>query len=378
MRWSFPRLVVAVPKRVAVDLCRYLHDSGRDVTLLTLSGDDPDVYPVPEGVRRERMETRRFASSLLDTIRFSLSRLAAMRRKIISFNPDVVVSFVDQTNARCVFCLLGSGIPVIVSERIHPGYNPITRAWRIARRLTYPIADAVSVQTRDGAEWFRRSTFVRRVVVISNAARYPQDLRIDIAGIAATGSCPLILAMGRLTRHTGFDLLLAAFHRSGLMENGWRLVILGEGAERDALVEQADALGIAGALTLPGHVHDIGRWLALADIFVLSSRYEGFPNALLEAMQMGQACVSFDCPSGPRDLVVDDRNGFLVPAEDVESLSEALRRLAADPGLRLRLGAEASKVSEHFSPAKVYGKWMCLIDAVATGNTKALFAHSPV
>jgi GalNAc-alpha-(1->4)-GalNAc-alpha-(1->3)-diNAcBac-PP-undecaprenol alpha-1,4-N-acetyl-D-galactosaminyltransferase len=182
----------------------------------------------------------------------------------------------------------------------------------------------------------------------------------------------LILAMGRLTRQKGFDLLLDAFQRSGLAENGWHLAILGEGLERYALVEQATALGVSQALALPGRVSDIGRFLASADIFVLSSRYEGFPNALLEAMQMGRACVSFNCLSGPSDLIVNDRNGFLIPAEDIEELSVALQRLAANPVLRSRLGGQASEVTKQFSPAKIYGDWLRLIDDMAAQAPKRL------
>jgi GalNAc-alpha-(1->4)-GalNAc-alpha-(1->3)-diNAcBac-PP-undecaprenol alpha-1,4-N-acetyl-D-galactosaminyltransferase len=122
---------------------------------------------------------------------------------------------------------------------------------------------------------------------------------------------------------------------------------------------------------LPGSVRDIARRLVHADFFVLSSRYEGFPNALLEAMQMGLACASFDCPSGPRELVVDGRNGLLVASDDVDGLSRALRRLADDKDLRSRLGKEAAKIGEGFSRSKVYGKWLSLVDFVADGGRGA-------
>jgi GalNAc-alpha-(1->4)-GalNAc-alpha-(1->3)-diNAcBac-PP-undecaprenol alpha-1,4-N-acetyl-D-galactosaminyltransferase len=351
-------------ERVVIDLCRYLRDDDREVVLLTLSGDDPDAYAAPTGVRRERMEIRRVAYSLLQTTRYFFSRIRAMRRKLRALEPDVVVSFIDLVNVWTVLCLFGTGIPVIVSERVHPAYNPIPRVWKFARRLIYPVADAVTVQTADGAEWFGRWTRVKRTVVIPNAARFRQDLAIDANEVTATPSQSLILAIGRMTDQKGFDLLLDAFHRSGLAQIGWHLAILGEGPARSALEQRATKHRIAGALILPGFV-DVGPWLARADIFVLSSRFEGFPNALVEAMQMQRACVSFDCPSGPRELIENDRNGLLIPAEDVTALSEALQRLAADPVLRRRLGAEASKIGEQFSPALVYGKWLKLIDAVS-------------
>src|SRR5215831_5231655 len=363
-------------ERVAIDLCRYLCGAGRSVTLLTLSGDDPDIYAIPEGVRRARLEIRKTAGSISETIRFSFGQITVIRRSIVAEKPDVVVSFLDQTNVRVLVSSLGTGIPVIVAERTDPRHHLIRKAWRVARWLTYPMANVVVVQTPDVARWFRRTTPVRRLAVIPNAVRYQEDLQLDRVGDPKPRPSNLICAMGRLGPEKGFDLLLDAFGRSGLIEDRWRLEIMGEGGERDALSRRAEALGITQALSLPGRIDGIGPRLAAADIFVLSSRYEGFPNALLEAMQMGKACVSFDCPSGPRDLIEDGRNGLLVPAEDVDGLSAALKRLARDVDLRRRLGAEAAGVVEQFSPARVYGRWLSLIDAVATRDRGAVVAAS--
>lgn len=354
-------------ERVVVDLCRYLLDNGRKVTLLTLSGDDPEAYVVPDGVRRERMEVRRVSYSLPQTIRYFFIRIAGMRRRLRALGPDVVVSFLDLVNIWTVLSLFGSGIPVIVSERLHPAYNVIGRAWKYARLLTYPLADAVTVQTDEGAEWFRRCTWVRRLVVIPNAVRYAEEFPAEQNVAPVPARRPFILAIGRLTTQKGFDLLLDAFHRSGLVHSGWSLAILGDGPERSALEQHAARLGLAPALTMPGFV-DVTPWLKQADLFVLSSRFEGFPNVLVEAMQMRRPCISFACPSGPREVIEDNRNGLLVEAEDVEGLSAALQRLAGDPGLCDRLSTEATRVSERFSPALVYGKWLSLIDAVATRN----------
>jgi GalNAc-alpha-(1->4)-GalNAc-alpha-(1->3)-diNAcBac-PP-undecaprenol alpha-1,4-N-acetyl-D-galactosaminyltransferase len=287
------------------------------------------------------------------------------------------VSFIDQTNVYTLLCLVGTGIPVIVSERVHPAYNPIARIWHVIRRLIYPIADAVTVQTEDGAEWFRRCTGVRRLVVIPNAVRFPQAFPIADTDAQTSVARPLILAMGRLVKQKGFDLLLDAFHRSRLMENGWHLTILGEGVERDALELQATKLGIADAVTLPGFVSNVGQWLMQADIFVLSSRYEGFPNALMEAMQLGRATISFDCQSGPKDLIENNYNGYLVPAEDIHGLSEALRHVALDASLRSRLGTEAIKISDRFSPETVYKRWLQLLDTVATGDLRKQYVKYP-
>lgn len=353
-------------ERVVVDLGRYLRDAGREVIFFTLTGDDDTgAYAVPEGIRQIRTDIRRRSFSFLDTIRFTFGHLRTMREAIKSVDPDVVLSFIDQTNIRTILCLLGTKVPVIISERLHPAYNPINSAWRIARQLTYPLADAVTVQTEDGAEWLRRRMHVRRPIVIANAVRYQHDVQAPAAIGGPTGLQPFILAMGRLAEQKGFDLLLRAFQQSDLLRHGWRLAILGEGAEREALQRQAASLGIADAVTLPGHVAAIGPWLQQAGIFVLSSRYEGFPNVLMEAMQLGRACISFDCPSGPRELIEDNVSGVLVPAEDVTGLATSMRHLALDADLRSRLGGEATKVNERFSPEVVYSRWLQVIDSVA-------------
>jgi GalNAc-alpha-(1->4)-GalNAc-alpha-(1->3)-diNAcBac-PP-undecaprenol alpha-1,4-N-acetyl-D-galactosaminyltransferase len=349
-------------ERVVIDLCRHLRDSGREVSLLTLTGDDPDAYSVPDGVWRERMEVRRVPPGLFQAVSYLIGRLFALRRNILSLKPDVVVSFIDRVNVSTLVALFGTGVPVIVSERVHPGHNPISRAWLVARAFVYPFADAITVQTSDGSDWLKRHLRVKHVVVIPNALRSSGDLE-DLAENTASQARPFIAAVGRMTEQKGFDLLLNAFQRSGLAETGWRLAILGEGPERCALERRASELGVASAVTLPGFVN-VGPWLKRADIFVLSSRYEGFPNALLEAMQMGVGCVSFDCPSGPRDLIEDGLSGLLVPPEDVDGMADALQRLAANPILRSRIGAEGLKGSERFSPALVYKQWVNLMDDV--------------
>src|SRR6185369_4966438 len=115
--------------------------------LLTLSGDMPDAYRPPEGVRRERLEARLLPPSLFHRLWYLANRVISIRRSIKSYQPDVVVSLIDKVNILVLFSLLGTGIPVVISERVHPAHNPIARAWKLARRLIYPLARAVTVQT---------------------------------------------------------------------------------------------------------------------------------------------------------------------------------------------------------------------------------------
>jgi GalNAc-alpha-(1->4)-GalNAc-alpha-(1->3)-diNAcBac-PP-undecaprenol alpha-1,4-N-acetyl-D-galactosaminyltransferase len=347
-------------ERVVVDLSRALADAGRDVAVLTLSGDDPDAYFLPPAVQRKRIEIRRNAKSKFESIRFTLGHLMEMRRSLRGLKPEVVISFVEQTNVRTIAALAGTGIPVFVSERIHPGYHPVPRSWALLRRLLYRFASAVVVQTDEIADWFRKNVATRFLVTIPNAVR---DNAFAGSSATARAKEQIILGIGRLDRQKGFDLLLRAFAKSGLAHDGWRVVILGEGQEMRPLLALSSELEISRSVELCGYVKDVFDWISKSSIFALSSRYEGFPNVLLEAMQLETACVSFDCPSGPGTVIEDGRNGLLVPAEDVDGLSEGLRKLAQDKALRRRLSQEALKVSESFSASRVYKLWMQALDS---------------
>jgi GalNAc-alpha-(1->4)-GalNAc-alpha-(1->3)-diNAcBac-PP-undecaprenol alpha-1,4-N-acetyl-D-galactosaminyltransferase len=150
---------------------------------------------------------------------------------------------------------------------------------------------------------------------------------------------------------------------SRVFERGYRLVILGEGPERAALVDRARRLGILHALDMPGSQPAPEDWMERASVFVLSSRYEGFPNALLEAMAMGCAVIAANCSSGPREIIRDGHDGLIVPPENAPAIAEALKRVLGDDRLRLRLGESAIAVRERFGSDRVLQLWESAIVA---------------
>ncbi|GAA3836243.1 hypothetical protein GCM10022226_67620 [Sphaerisporangium flaviroseum] len=170
----------------------------------------------------------------------------------------------------------------------------------------------------------------------------------------------IVIAAGRLYWQKGFDLLIPAFEEVARDHPGWRLLIYGTGPKKEELQTLIDEHGLHEHVSLMGRSSHFDRELARASVFVLSSRFEGLPMVMIEAMSHALAIVSFDCPTGPGDVITHEVDGLLVPPEDIGGLAGAMNRLIADPELRRRLGAEARTAVRRYSPAEVMPAWESL------------------
>jgi glycosyltransferase involved in cell wall biosynthesis len=240
---------------------------------------------------------------------------------------------------------------VIVSERVDPRLYDPGFAWRALRWLTYRRAAAVVVQTARTRDYLA-ARLRARLVVIPNPV---------VPGPRTAASEPLVVAMGRLVPQKGFDVVIRAFARAADQLTVWRLIIAGVGPVRRALEARAEELGIEDRVALPGMVRDNYALLGRASIFVAASRFEGFPNALAEAMACGRAVVATDCPTGPRELTLDGTAGLLVRVDDHVAVSEALVRLGRDAHLRQRFGAAAAHAMTRYELGAVLKQWHDLL-----------------
>jgi glycosyltransferase involved in cell wall biosynthesis len=249
------------------------------------------------------------------------------------------------------------GLVTVGQEHLH--FSAYTRPLRRAISTKYQRLDALAVLTEaDRSEYERFLDRRVRLVRIPNSVGTPAGRTADLAA-------PRILAAGRLNQQKGFDLLLDAFAPVASERPEWHLLICGQGALRAPLRRRAEELGLGGRAELPGPCRDLQGEMVNASVFVLSSRFEGFPLTLLEAMSVGMAVISFDCPTGPRDLVEDGRNGFLVPPEDVGALAEAIARVTADEALRRRLGAAALETARAYTMDEIGPQWEALLAGLA-------------
>ena len=345
-------------ERVCSEMANWWCGQGRHVAVMTTENAYPDHYSLARGVRRITFDWQLPRTRLHIPWQHVKNKLT-VRRAVLEFSPGAVISFMDTNNVRTLIALAGTGVPVIACERTDPRHHDIGLYWSFMRRVTYPLCSALVVQTEAvAASWARRVVPARKVAVIPNFVRTMPETE-------ETGPLhdePVILTVGRLGREKGHDLLIRAFAALGEVRTGWRLVILGEGKERKNLERLASSLGIQDSVLMPGVVPEPAHWLYKAPIFVLPSRYEGFPNALLEAMAAGCAVIAADCPSGPAEIVKNDHNGILVPTEDVPALCAAMKRLILAKDLRDHLGRNAAHVSSTFSQHTIMQAWDSLVD----------------
>jgi glycosyltransferase involved in cell wall biosynthesis len=350
-----PSLGCGGAQRVASLLGSHWAAKGWGVTLLCLDASrrQSAFFPLHEGVHVQGLDLTAEARSWWRGAAANLRRLRALRAALAASRPDVILGLVGSTAVLSTLANLESRVPLVAAERNNPLRQPLPLPWRVLRRLTLPLASTVAVQTWESLESLPPGVLPRARVIPN-----PVVMGSEVPPVPDSR---LICAVGRLHQQKGFDLLLRAFAAVARQFPDWRLRILGEGAERASLESLVRDLGLAERVELPGAVRDVRAEMSACEVFVLPSRSEGYPNALLEAMALGRAVLASDCPWGPGALIRHGENGLLAQgrgdAAMVASLARELAALLADPDLRHGLGRAAVTVRERHCLEAVAGRW---------------------
>ena len=362
--------------------------AGRNVEIVTLTDLRDDAFTLDPLVKRTRLITgyrRRdpngsfsnagqqaprpatFGTRVANLCRVPLQRTASLvqylrilyrlRSKMRADRPGVVLAFIAPTNVLTILACLGLQTRVVISERNDPSRQSFGLVWDFLRRLLYRRAGLVTANSEKAlsvlAAYVPRSrlALLTNPVVLSDTKRRPKR------------EARSVLSVGRIEPQKGYDVLLKAFAQVRSLYPDLHLNIAGAGSQLDEMRELCSRLSLGDAVTWHGQVHDMQPLYEDADIYVLSSLYEGTPNALLEAMNHSLPVIVTDRLDGAVDLVGEDRAGLVVPAGNPEALSMALERLISDSDLRKHLGdAARSKVRLH-DVTKVMRQWDSILFA---------------
>jgi len=357
-----PSLEAGGAERVITLLANYWVEKGYSIQIITLS--DPNkssFYPLSNSIQLLQTGTKKQLSGLRKLLSLG-KQWNIIRREVNKSKPTALIAFLDISIFLSLILKPFINTKVIVSERNNPYLNETNLLLKETNDFLYKYTDKLVLQTEGIAKTYSQK-LQNKIVIIPNPV---VPLNSSLSNNSEPTKLPdanYIVAMGRLKYQKGFDVLIKAFAAVKEELTNWSLIIIGEGEERNYLQELCKLTNVDKKVHLIGRVKSPENILAYAKLFVLPSRFEGFPNALCEAMSMGLPCIATKCKFGPSEIITDQYNGLLVEVDQVESLSEKLVTLASSEAFRSKLGTEAKKITNTFAIQKIAGQWEEVINS---------------
>ncbi|PGL72699.1 glycosyltransferase [Bacillus sp. AFS055030] len=341
-------------ERVMATLCNEL--SKRNQVRLLVMKEKKTDYELKDNI--EFVAGNVTNQSLLKSVRF-------VRQQMDDWQPQVVLSFMTKSN---LITLLAKKMakwkaPVIIAERANPNYTG--SLLKVLRKFVYPSADGCVFQTKQAQKYYNDILNCNSIVL-----RNPLNPNFKVQ-LHQGVRTKRIVSVGRLSVEKNQRLLIESFSKIAVSYPEYSVEIFGEGPLRNELQSFINKKNLQSQVRLMGRKDNIQEYISDAEIFVLPSNSEGMPNALLEAMALGMACIATDCPiGGPAVIIENKKNGILVPMNESQIMADTLELLIGNDGLSSRLRAEAKKVVEHYDTEKVCAEWETYIRGVVSSIAK--------
>lgn len=336
-------------ERVVSILSGKMAEQGMDVEILTYY-DRPVFYKIDSRVKISSVEKFTEKKSLFYNLMWI--------RHYFQEHAQFVISFLAPFNIVSIVANLGTGIPMIVADRNDPAKVPTNLLTRKLRNFLYRFADGVVLQTEKNKEYFC-NTVQKKGVVIYNPIELGKNQGIALR----TQKEKIFVSAGRLMPQKNQKMLIDAFGEILKTHPDYRLVIYGEGPERNHLESLVREKEIQDSVFLPGSISNLHEQMKCAKLFVLTSDYEGMPNALIEAMCLGLPVISTKV-SGATDLILDHENGILVEVGNQEKLQDAMLELIENPELAAHLANKAVELNETLELSKIMNQWIDFIKKI--------------
>ncbi len=348
-------LDVGGAQRVLVNLANQLTSDGCQIALITMDTSDSDYFQFDERIQRIELGVKEPSTSFVSAMRANMRRIVLLRNVIRDSGAACIVSFVGRMNILTIIATRFLGKKVIISERNDPARESLGVLWDVMRRFVYGRADVVTANSRGAIKSLSR-------YVQENKLCYVPNVMTKVATqYRSVNREKWILAVGRLEPQKGYDVLLEAFAQLSSRVDEWKLVIIGEGSQKLYLKELAEKLGIPSERMVWKGKRDPYPFYFLSSIFVLPSRYEGTPNALIEALQCGLPAIVSDTSSGALEYVENGKTGLVIPVDDPVKLLAALDQLVKNQKLRQRLGEAGKRYVNKEGDGSAIAMWKDLL-----------------
>lgn len=334
-------------ERVIVNLSNYFASKTGTEVVLVASYPVKEQYEVNDGVDLRYLVPMQTNDAYFKK---NLRYIKELRSIIKNEQPDVTLAFMPEPNFRLLIASIGLKCKKIVSVRNAPEREYASFFYKVLAKILYRCTDMVVFQTNEAKKFFSKKIQKKSVVIMNQV----NEKFFDTAIVKRRKD---IVTIGRLTEQKNHKLLICSFSKicDKIEDN---LIIYGEGPLRDDLTDFIKEKGLTGRVFLPGYTSDVIGSIKDAKVFVLSSDYEGMPNALLEAMALGIPCVSTDCPcGGPREIIKNGENGFLVPTNNADVLAKKMFELVNNEDLQKEFSQKARESAEKFKPNKIFVEW---------------------
>mgnify|MGYP004602439659 FL=1 len=288
-------------------------------------------------------------------------RTRELRKCFNRIKPDIIISFLPEASFLTVYANRKK-YKLIISDRNDPNHEYQTFIYKKLVRILYPKADGYVFQTFDAKNYFNNIIDFKKkkYEIIVN----PVNEKFINYPISKSKE-KKIVSVGRLTEQKNIDLLIDSFSDIEKDFPEYTLTIYGDGNMREHLSNKIKSLNLENKIAMPGIVNNIQENIIDASLFVMSSDYEGIPNALIEAMTLGLPVISTDCPcGGPRMFIENEKNGFLIPVGSRKELANTMKKVLSDDNLKNRIGKNAKDIVELVNPSVINSKWAYFINAV--------------
>ena len=318
---------------------------GDKVAIITLDDSDPG-YQLSASVELRKLGVSSISKNKLQAVRRNYNTIISLRNLVVSEKYDVIISFQMRSAIQLVLAKpLFRKYKIVASERANPKFDDIGLIEKVIRKLLLRKIDGFIFQTSAARECYPHAIKSKSTIipngVFNDVLRDPVEFE--------KRDWKKICAVGRLSEQKGFDTLIDSFKLFCDKKKGYSLNIYGDGQLRNSLQDKVDGYNLSDSVFFHGNIPNVIEQISNAGMFVLSSRFEGMPNALMEAMAMGLPCISTNCEFGPNELIENEVNGILVNVDDSIELSEAMEKVTNDRSFAMELSAASIRIRETHS-----------------------------